>query len=206
MNSGKLGGSIILFICVIVLIIVLCTLNPENYKTISTKSKSDRTGYNHKKCMECIRKNNKDGVIRDCAECGSENFDTGCIPALLQKGKPTNCVSKDLSPEEAFWACKSVSSPQQQCSLIQNKSMLPFMKDECGEDHYCGYAEVNSCSYDQCYLNDYNPSQSLTNCKCQPVPDENLPSGIGRECQYKNCTDYTTRAPFTPPIISFKVA
>jgi hypothetical protein len=193
--------GLIIIIVMICTIIIVFMFKIDNYKTIDSN-------YNHKKCMKCIRKNNKDGVIRDCAECGNENFDTGCIPALLQKGTPTNCVSKDLSPEEAFWACKSVSSPQQQCSLIQNnsKSMLPFMKDECGNDHYCGYAEVNSCSYNQCYLDDYNPHESLTNCQCQPVPSEHLPAGIGRECQYKNCVDYTTKAPFTPPIMSFKVA
>lgn len=38
--------------------------------------------------MECIARNNANGEVTDCAHCGSENYDTECIPALVQHGKP----------------------------------------------------------------------------------------------------------------------
>lgn len=140
--------------------------------------------------MECIAKNNAAGEVTDCAHCGSENYDTGCIPALVQHGKPTNCIPKEFTPEEAYWACKSVSSNQQQCNMIHPDNMLPYQKNECGDDYYCAYDESDSCSYNKCDLNDYYSYGKQTICKCEPVPHENLPDGIGRECKNKNCTDY----------------
>ena len=155
--------------------------NNENNKLIKT--------YDHKKCMKCIQKNDEDNVIRDCLHCGSENYDTGCIPAIIQEGKPNNCVPKELSPEEAYWACKSVSSGNNYCSLITNEKLKrPYMKKECGDDYYCGYDESDSCSYGQCYLGKYyNPNSK---CKCEKVPHEKLDDGIGRVCFKKNCEDY----------------
>ena len=68
--------------------------------------------------------------------------------------------------------------------------MLPYQKNECGDDYYCAYDESDSCSYNKCDLNDYYSYGKQTICKCEPVPHENLPDGIGRECKNKNCTDY----------------
>lgn len=169
--------------------------NNNNNDKIENKKKIE---YDKTKCFNCIAKNQKIGEIEDCPHCGSENYDTGCIPAIVKEGKPNNCVPKELSPEEAFWACKSVSDQQSACNLIHPKNMLEYQKKECkrsdGEyDYYCAFDESDSCTYNKCSLKpgeyySYGP-QSI--CDCQKVPNENLPPDIGRECiTGKGCAEY----------------
>lgn len=169
--------------------------NNNNNDKIENKKKIE---YDKTKCFNCIAKNQKIGEIEDCPHCGSENYDTGCIPAIVKEGKPNNCVPKELSPEEAFWACKSVSDQQSACNLIHPKNMLEYQKKECkrsdGEyDYYCAFDESDSCTYNKCSLKpgeyySYGP-QSI--CDCQKVPNENLPPDTGRECiTGKGCAEY----------------
>ena len=153
--------------------------------------------YDHNKCMECINRNYKLGITTNCAHCGSENYDTGCIPNILQEGKPNNCISKDyLSPEQAYWACKSASNSTQSCTLINPNKMLEYQKEECKRedgdyDYYCAYDETDSCSYNLCDLNDYYSYGSSSICNCEKVSNEKLPSGFGRECRTgTNCKEY----------------
>lgn len=152
--------------------------------------------YDKKKCFECIRKNKQLGIISDCPNCGSENYDTGCIPALVQNGKPNNCVPKELTPEQAYMTCKSVSNSMQPCNLIYPKYMLEYQKKECKRpdgdyDYYCAYDKSDSCSYNRCNLDEYYSDDSQSICNCQKVPHENLPKGYGRECvKGNNCNEY----------------
>ena len=153
--------------------------------------------YDKQKCFDCINNNNNLGLVRDCPTCGSENYDTGCIPAIV-KNKINNCVPKELSPTEAYWACKSVSDINNKCNLIHPKFMLDYQKEECKRpdgsyDYYCAYDESDSCSYNQCYLKPggYYSYGSQSICDCQKVPNEKLPKGIGRECiKGNNCAEY----------------
>ena len=162
------------------------------------ESKKVKFVYDKKKCFECIRLNQQLGIFGDCPHCGPENYDTGCIPAIVQEGKPNNCVPKELTPEQAFWACKSVSSSSsmQTCNLIHPKHMLQYQKEECkrpdGEhDYYCAYDESDSCSYNVCRLDDYYSYGPQSICDCQKVPHENLPKGHGRECiKGGNCNEF----------------
>lgn len=159
--------------------------------------------HDQKKCFECIKKNQELGILGDCPHCGSENYDTGCIPAIVKEGKPNNCVPKELTQEEAFWACKSVSNSTHSCNLIHPKNMLEYQKEECKRpdgdyDYYCAYDESDSCSYNKCRLDDYYSYGQQSICDCQKVPHENLPKGYGRECIKKNgCKEYhpLTKAP-----------
>ena len=152
--------------------------------------------HDQKKCFECIRLNQQLGIFGDCPHCGSENYDTGCIPAIVQEGKPNNCVPKELTPEQAFWACKSVSSSMQSCNLIHPKHMLQYQKEECkrpdgDHDYYCAYDESDSCSHNVCRLDDYYSYGPQSICDCQKVPHENLPKGYGRECiKGGNCNEF----------------
>ena len=154
--------------------------------------------YDQKKCFECIRLNQQLGIFGDCPHCGPENYDTGCIPAIVQEGKPNNCVPKELTPEQAFWACKSVSSSSsmQTCNLIHPKHMLEYQKKECkrpdgDHDYYCAYDESDSCSYNVCRLDDYYSYGPESICDCQKVPHENLSKGHGRECiKGGNCNEF----------------
>lgn len=163
---------------------------------IKSKKESSKFVYDQKKCFECIKRNNELGQFRNCSHCGSENYDTGCIPAIVQKGKPNNCIPKELTPEQAYWACKSVSDSSKQCSYINKKHMLEYQKEECKRedgdyDYYCGYDESDSCSYNKCNIDDYYSYGSQSICDCQKVPHEILPNGIGRECiKGKNCVEY----------------
>ena len=152
--------------------------------------------YDKKKCFDCIRLNQQLGIFGDCAHCGSENYDSGCVPAIVQEGKPNNCVPKELTPEQAFWACKGVSSSMQSCNLIHPKHMLEYQKEECkrpdgDHDYYCAYDESDSCSYNRCRLDDYYSYGPQSICDCQKVPHENLPKGHGRECiKGGNCNEF----------------
>ena len=160
------------------------------------ESKKVKFVYDQKKCFECIRLNQQLGIFGDCSHCGSENYDTGCVPALVQEGKPNNCVPKELTPEQAFWACKGVSSAMQSCNLIHPKHMLEYQKEECkrpdgDHDYYCAYDESDSCSYNMCRLDDYYSYGPQSICDCQKVPHENLPNGHGRECiKGGNCKEF----------------
>ena len=160
------------------------------------ESKKVKFVYDKKKCFECIRLNQQLGIFGDCPHCGSENYDTGCVPAIVQEGKPNNCVPKELTPEQAFWACKSVSSSMQSCNLIHPKHMLEYQKEECkrpdgDHDYYCAYDESDSCSYNRCRLDDYYSYGPQSICDCQKVPHENLPKGHGRECiKGGNCNEF----------------
>ena len=170
--------------------------NASNLSPNKKESKKVKFIYDQKKCFECIKKNQQLGIFGDCPHCGSENYDTGCIPALVQEGKPNNCVPKELTPEQAYWACKGVSNSIQSCNLIHPKHMLDYQKEECKRpdgdyDYYCAYDESDSCSYNKCHLDDYYSYGLQTICDCQKVPHENLPKGYGRECiRHGNCNEY----------------
>lgn len=154
--------------------------------------------YDQKKCIECIERN-KHGInkgIKNCPHCGSENYDTGCVPAIVQSGKPSNCISKDkYTLEQAYRVCKAKSNSSQNCQVIEPKATLSYQRDECGDDYYCAYDESNSCSYNVCNLNDFiYGKQSICNCeKVSPEqdPHHTLKPGQGRECiRGKNCQEY----------------
>ena len=168
----------------------------ENTKENKKRHKKVKFVYDQKKCFECIRKNRQLGIISNCPHCGSENYDTGCIPALVQEGKPNNCVPKELTPEQAYLSCKGMSSSKQSCNLIHPKHMLEYQKEECKRsdgdyDYYCAYDESDSCSYNRCNLDDYYSYGSESICDCQKVPHENLPEGYGRECiKGNNCNEF----------------
>ena len=85
-------------------------LGTKQVTKLDTKHHLDKTKfvYNYDLCMKCIKENEgkPSNEIINCAHCGSENYDTGCIPAITQKGKPTNCIPKNkFSEEQAFRAC-----------------------------------------------------------------------------------------------------
>uniref|UniRef100_A0A6C0LEH2 Uncharacterized protein n=1 Tax=viral metagenome TaxID=1070528 RepID=A0A6C0LEH2_9ZZZZ len=170
--------------------------NIGNLSENKKESKKVKFVYDQKKCFECIRINQQLGIFGDCPHCGSENYDTGCVPALVQEGKPNNCVPKELTPEQAFLSCKSVSNSQQSCNLIHPKYMLEYQKEECKRpdgdyDYYCAYDESDSCSYNRCNLDDYYSYGPQSICDCQKVPNENLPNGYGRECiKGNNCNEF----------------
>lgn len=163
--------------------------------------------YDYNKCMDCIDRNNKSGIMTNCPHCGSENYDTGCVPTILYEGKPKNCIPKELSPEKAYWACKGSSNSMQSCTLINPNKMLEYQKEECkredGEyDYYCAYDETDSCSYNLCNLNDYYSYGSSSICNCEKSPNEKLPKGFGRECKKGlNCKEYHSRK-LAPELLS----
>lgn len=159
---------------------------------IENKKKPEKYVYNKPKCIDCINKNNALGEVRDCPTCGSENYDTGCIPAIVQEGKPKNCIPKEFSPQQAFWACKAVSDSQNSCHIVHPKATLDYQRKECGDNYYCAYDETSSCSYNKCEIGKYYSYGEQSICKCEPVPHDTeiLEPGIGRECEFKNCTDY----------------
>jgi hypothetical protein len=158
---------------------------------------------NKRLCADCVRQNLglPSHLIRNCPHCGSENYDTGCIPAIVQKGRPTNCIpKKDFSEEQAHRACLGVSGFSQQCNLIDIKNsdkskVLTYMKDECGEDaYYCAYDESDSCSYNLCKIDDYFAyGDYSTMCGCEPekTATHYMGPGWGRECKRgENCAEY----------------
>lgn len=162
---------------------------------LNGESKSSKKGfvYNHELCMECVRENqNKNPLeIRNCPHCGSENYDTGCIPAIIKKGQRNNCISKkNFTREQAFRACVGVSNANRSCNLIDLKNdkdkVLSYMVDECGNDsYYCVYDESDSCSYHLCKLDDYySYGNQSSYCNCEPSKDarERMGPGWGREC------------------------
>lgn len=163
---------------------------------VKSTSPSKPFRYDYKLCMECVKDNmgKRYDQIKNCPHCGSENYDTGCIPAILQEGKPNNCIHKSkFTKEQAYRACVYVSNENQQCNLIDEDKYLSYMKDECGEDsYYCSYDESDSCSYHLCKLDDYySYGKSSSICNCEPSPNENLKPGWGRECKTGNkCIEY----------------
>lgn len=169
--------------------------NSKNNLAISNPKKLK---YNQKKCFNCIGENREKRQIKDCPNCGSENYDTGCIPAVVKTGKLNNCVPKELSQEQAYRACIGVSNSINSCNLIHPDHMLEYQKKECkrpdGEyDYYCAYDESDSCSHNKCSLKPggYFSYGSQSACSCQRVQGEDLPDDIGRECKESNCEDYT---------------
>ena len=160
------------------------------------KVKNKKLQYDKKKCYDCIKQNQELGILSDCAHCGSENYDTGCIPSIVQEGKSNNCVPKELTREQAYWAWKSASNSMQKCNLIHPNYMLEYQKEECKRpdgdyDYYCAYDESDSCSYNMCKLDDYYSYGPQSICDCQKVPNENLPKGYGRECiKGSNCNEF----------------
>lgn len=159
---------------------------------------SNKFIYDKKKCLECIKKNQELGIIGNCAHCGSENYDRNCIPAIVKENKINNCVPKELSIDQAFWACKGVSDQFNSCNLIHPKYMLEYQKEECKRDdgdydYYCAYDESDSCSYNMCSLvpGEYFAYGPQSICDCQNVPHEILPINKGRECIKGNsCGEY----------------
>lgn len=176
-------------------------------KTKKTDSKNKNNEhktfyFNKELCLKCIKENEgkKSNEIRNCPHCGSENYDTGCIPAILQKGLPKNCIpKKNFTKEQAFRACVGVSSLNQQCNLVDidnaDSEVLSYMKEECGEDsYYCAYDESDSCSYNLCKLDDYysyGDESSYCNCEPSKSATDIMGSGWGRECKRGNkCLEY----------------
>jgi len=158
---------------------------------------NNRYVYDKDLCYECIRNNNKLGKVRNCPHCGSENYDTGCVPAIAQVGKPTNCVPKELSLDQAYRVCKAKSNSSQKCQIVEPKATLSYQKNECGDDYYCVYDESDSCSYNVCNLNDDFIYGKQSICACEKVtsnkdPHKILKLGEGRECvRGYNCVEYT---------------
>lgn len=171
----------------------------KNSNSLSHSSISNNTFvYDYDKCMNCIAKHNELGIVSNCPHCGSENYDTGCIPSVVQRGKPTNCVSKDLSLEQAYRVCKAKSNSTGggniKCQIVKPDAALSYQKDECGDDYYCSYDFSNNCSYNVCNLND---DYIFGNCSCEKVPPHkdpygHLKPGQGIECiKGNNCLEYT---------------
>lgn len=187
--------------------VIKTTISDTYEKTDSKKKDKEHKIYHYNKdlCLKCIKENEGKNLyeIRNCPHCGSENYDTGCIPAILQKGRPTNCIpKKDFTKEQAFRACIGVSNSTQQCNIvdlgnknIKNNEVLSYMTDECGEDaYYCAYDESDSCSYNLCKLDDYysyGDESSFCNCEPSKSATEIMGKGWGRECRRgNNCQEY----------------
>ncbi len=175
----------------------------RNEKDNNEKDNKKKLNYDYDKCMKCIKTNlgKSSDKIRNCPECGKGYYDTGCIPSIIQKGNPTNCISKNkFTRDEAYNACVFVSNANQSCNLIdiddkKNDKSLSYMKDECGENsYYCAYDESDSCSYKLCRLGDKNLSSSSSSiCNCEPSisATDIMGSGWGRECIKGNkCKEY----------------
>ena len=167
------------------------------------ESKKQKLILNKQLCADCVRQNlgKPSHLIRNCPHCGSQNYDTGCIPTIVQKGRPTNCIpKKDFSKEQAHRACVAASGFSQQCNLIDIKNsdkskVLSYMKDECGEDaYYCAYDESDSCSYNLCKIGDYFAYGDYSPmCGCEPEKSAThyMGPGWGRECKRgENCAEY----------------
>lgn len=184
---------------------VIKTTTFDTYEKTDSKkdNKEDKIyHYNKELCLKCIKENEGKSVyeIRNCPHCGSENYDTGCIPAILQKGRPTNCIpKKDFTKEQAFRACIGVSNSTQQCNIVdlgnKDSRVLSYMANECGEDaYYCAYDESDSCSYNLCKLDDYysyGDESSFCNCEPSKSATEIMGEGWGRECRRgNNCQEY----------------
>ena len=166
-------------------------------KNSHNKSNNDYV-YDEKKCRDCIDNNFKLGITRNCPHCGSENYDTGCIPAIKQIHKPSNCISsKDYNPEQAYRVCKAKSSSNVKCHIIEPEATLSYQKNECGDDYYCSYDFTNQCSYNVCNLKDDFIYGQQSDCACQKLPSYKDPYGIlkpgqGIECiKGNNCLEYT---------------
>lgn len=187
---------------------VIKTTISDTYEKTNSKKKDKENKifhYNKELCLKCIKENEGKNLyeIRNCPHCGSENYDTGCIPAIVQKERPTNCIpKKDFSKEQAFRACVGVSNSTQQCNIVdignknvKNNEVLSYMLDECGEDaYYCAYDESDSCSYNLCKLDDYysyGDESSFCNCEPSKSATEIMGEGWGRECRRgNNCQEY----------------
>ena len=155
--------------------------------------------YDYECCMSCIKENlgKTEDKIRSCPHCGSENYDSGCIPAIVQKGIPNNCIPKSkFTIDQASKACLGVSSEKSQCDLIdkQKSDEIQWMKDECGKDHYyCAFDETDSCPYKLCKMDDYYSYSKSSICNCEPCKSATdiMGNGWGREClRGNNCEEY----------------
>ena len=178
-------------IIILFLLSINITLLIVNYK--ETKNVSNfKDLYNKKKCNNCIVQQKKLQQKENCPHCGSENYDTGCIPLIVQPNgkKPNNCIPKSTSKKDAYWQCKAASDNNTSCTVLNpnSKNKLPYMYDECGEDYYCGYDQTDSCTHNICNKNDYYEPNSV--CVCGTPPGENLGENLGRECKNEDCTDY----------------
>lgn len=132
--------------------------------------------------------------MKNCPTCGSENYDTLCAANIVNDRKINNCIPKDYyTKDQANTICRA---SKHNCKLIHNKDvMLNYQKEECKRpdgdyDYYCAYNQSDICSYNLCEIDNYYAYGEQSKCKCQKVPGENLPENLGRECKFKNCSDY----------------
>jgi hypothetical protein len=131
------------------------------------------------------------------------NNDNKCIPNGVHKSKYKNCIPKDLTVQQAYDSCVSVSDSNQSCQLIHPTKKLSYQTQRCGDDYYCAIDQTDSCTNEKCSLNELNYSfgnQSI--CSCQAVPnDKSLEKGVGRMCiKNNNCSEYNSsyRKPKNP--------
>ena len=167
---------------------------------VSNKESNNKFKYDYDKCMRCIDENNDvEYVWKNCPHCRDENYDRTCLPPIQKHGKINNCIPLELGEERAYKACVSTGDINNNCDLrFPDTDMLDYQKEICKRkdgnyDFYCAYDETDSCSLNQCSIDDYYSYGPQSNCDCQKVIGENLPEGIGRECiKGKSCKEYSS--------------
>ena len=131
----------------------------------SAKKKHPKIDFNEKKCLGCMKKWNKLNEMGLCPTCASQNFDSVCKPignevsSLHYIDNPTNCLSSEFSPSDAFWFCKSVGNSENPCTAVNNDNLQSYqkkyVKNYCVEgSKYCAFDDLNSCSNRLCELSD----------------------------------------------------
>jgi hypothetical protein len=210
-----LSVFIVIVICLIIFIITknekFSTFNVKNINWLNkdfvkkfktyTKQQQHPNLYNHKKCQKCKAEIEKTGnKTLYCTHCGSEQYDSMCIPLINltnipKDKKPTNCIPKDkYTLAEAQKICQSITKNNMSCSLIGKESELrqDYMNKMCGEDYYCAYDYFDSCSYKYCDLTGDNAYfDPLSKCVCSKPKNKELssklPKNVGLICKNEGC-------------------
>ena len=105
----------------------------------SAKKKHLKIDFDDKHCLGCMKEWNKLNEVGLCPTCASQNFDSFCKPvgnevsSLDTIDNPTNCLSPEFSPADAFWFCKAVGTSKNPCTVINNHELLPYQREICGK-------------------------------------------------------------------------
>lgn len=196
-SSVLLGISLLIFICLLIYIFINNKKNLDNF--------ASKKLYDRKKCFDCIKKNRKRPKNEHifCTHCGSETINMGCIPPknLNKISTKQNCISKDKNNlKEAQHICHSLSDKESDCRIYTKNShkRTQYMNDMCGDDYYCAYDTLGSCSQQLCEMDGENKYYDpLSHCICtKPNDIIDLPTinnNIGRICKSPGCPEIAAK-------------
>lgn len=195
-SSILLSVVLLIFIC---LLVYVCINNKKNLDNFAIKKLYDR-----KKCFDCIKKNRKKPKNEHifCTHCGSETINAGCIPPrnLNKISTKQNCISKKTELKKAQQICNSLSDKNSDCRIYTKNSddRTQYMNELCGDDYYCAYDTLGSCSQQLCEMDGENKYYDpLSQCICTKPNDKKdlhtLNNNIGRICKSHGCPEQAAK-------------